>query len=165
VVVGTLEDVKAGIAALRAAVSGGKPVAPVPRAPAAQAALPPPAARTPGAALYVGTQGGCNAGEVTIDPGYKGCATAPIGATLARPSAPGDAPVYVGTAAGIDAGLVTSNPRHLDAGTRPIGYLASPGSGGTPLFVGTQAGCNAGVVSTNPAHLNCRGAPLGVAVR
>ncbi len=102
---------------------------------------------------------------MTIDPGYKGCATAPIGATLAQPGNPGDPPVYVGTAAGLDAGLVTSNPRHLDAGTRPIGYLARPGSGGTPLYVGTQAGCNAGVVSTNPAHLDCSGAPLGVAVR
>ncbi|WP_345820985.1 hypothetical protein ABC766_02345 [Methylobacterium fujisawaense] len=178
VVVGTLEDVKAGIAALRTALGGG-PAAQAPRAAQApqaaqapraaiapQAAVaPPPAARAPGTALYVGTQGGCNAGEVTIDPGYKGCATAPIGATLAQPGNPGDPPVYVGTAAGLDAGLVTSNPRHLDAGTRPIGYLARPGSGGTPLYVGTQAGCNAGVVSTNPAHLDCSGAPLGVAVR
>ncbi|MGT2478369.1 hypothetical protein ACU4GR_04430 [Methylobacterium oryzae CBMB20] len=167
VVVGTLEDVKAGIAALRTALGGGKsPVSPpAPRAPAPQAAAPPPADRVPGEALYVGTQAGCNAGEVTIDPGYKGCATASIGATLARPSSPADAPVYAGTTAGLDAGLVTSNPRHLDAGTRPIGYLPARGPGGTPLYVGTQAGCNAGVVSTNPAHLNCSGAPLGVAVR
>lgn len=171
VVVGTLADVRAGIAALRTALGGGRPVAPAPRAPApqsappSQSALPSTAGRPPGEALYVGTQGGCNAGEVTIDPGYKGCATSPIGATLARPGAPGDTPVYVGTAAGIDAGLVTSNPRHRDAGTRPIGYLAAPGTGGTPLYVGTQAGCNAGVVSTNPAHLDCRGVPLGVAIR
>lgn len=164
VVVGTLEDVRAGISALRTALGGRSPAPSPAPAPAPQAA-PAPAARLPGTALYVGTQGGCNAGEVTIDPGYKGCATAPIGATLARPGTPGDVPVYVGTAAGLDDGLVTSNPRHLEAATRPIGYLARPGSGGTPLYVGTQAGCNAGVVSTNPAHLSCSGAPLGAAVR
>ncbi len=165
VVVGTLQDVRAGLVALRAALTGGRaPPLPADPAPAPQAAAP-PAARAPGVALYVGTQQGCNAGEVTIDPGYKGCATAPIGATLAQPSSPADTPVYAGTAAGLDAGLVTNNPRHLDAGTRPIGYLASAGAGGTPLYVGLQGGCNAGVVSTNPAHLNCRGAPLGIAVR
>ncbi|MDP4005689.1 hypothetical protein [Methylobacterium sp. NEAU K] len=167
VVVGTLQDVRAGIVALQAALTGRGTVPAKPTGPAPQAALapPPPAPRIPGVALYVGTQGGCNAGEVTIDPGYKGCATAPVGATRAQPSSPADAAVFVGTAAGIDAGLVTNNPHHLDAGTRPIGYLAGPGTGGTPLYVGTQAGCNAGVVSTNPAHLNCRGAPLGIAVR
>ncbi|MCJ2123861.1 hypothetical protein [Methylobacterium sp. J-077] len=166
VVVGTLQDVRAGLVALRAALTGGHP-APLPAAPAPapRAAAAPPAARAPGVALYVGTQQGCNAGEVTIDPGYKGCATAPIGATLAQPSSPADAPVYAGTAAGLDAGLVTNNPHHLDSGTRPIGYLAAAGAGGTPLYVGQQGGCNAGVVSTNPAHLNCRGAPLGIAVR
>ncbi|SFM22632.1 hypothetical protein [Methylobacterium pseudosasicola] len=158
VVVGTLQDVRAGLVALRAALTGGRP-APLPAIPA------PAAVRAPGVALYVGTQQGCNAGEVTIDPGYKGCATAPIGATLAQPSSPADAPVYAGTAAGLDAGLVTNNPHHLDAGTRPIGYLAAAGPGGTPLYVGLQGGCNAGVVSTNPAHLNCRAAPLGLAVR
>ncbi|WP_187193603.1 hypothetical protein [Methylobacterium sp. WL1] len=102
---------------------------------------------------------------MTIDPGYKGCTTAPIGATLTQPSSAADAPVYAGTTAGLDSGLVTNNPRHLDAGTRPIGYLAATGASGTPLYVGLQGGCNAGVVSTNPAHLNCRGAPLGIAVR
>jgi hypothetical protein len=166
VVVGTLQDVRAGLVALRAALTGGRP-APLPAdpAPASQAATALPAARAPGVALYVGTEQGCNAGEVTIDPGYKGCATAPIGATLAQQTSPADAPVYAGTAAGLDAGLVTNNPRHLDAGTRPIGYLAAAGAGGTPLYVGLQGGCNAGVVSTNPAHLNCRGAPLGITVR
>ena len=167
VVVGTLQDVRTGLVALRNALAGGRPavVAPAPAPHAAVPAPAPTAARVPGVALYVGTQAGCNAGEVTIDPGYKGCATAPVGATLGQPSSPADVPVYVGTASGLDAGLVTNNPRHLDAGTRPIGYLASAGAGGTPLYVGLQGGCNAGVVSTNPAHLDCRGAPLGIAVR
>jgi hypothetical protein len=131
VVVGTLQDVRAGLVALRAALTGGRP-APLPAdpAPASQAATALPAARAPGVALYVGTEQGCNAGEVTIDPGYKGCATAPIGATLAQQTSPADAPVYAGTAAGLDAGLVTNNPRHLDAGTRPIGYLAAAGAAG-----------------------------------
>ena len=161
VLVGTLQDVQAGMVALRAALTGKAAPAARPSARATPALVP----RVPGVALYVGTQGGCNAGEVTIDPGYKGCATAPVGSTLAQRSSPADAPVYVGTAAGLDAGLVTNNPRHLDADTRSIGFLAPSGSGGTPLYVGTQGGCNAGVVSTNPAHLDCRGAPLGAASR
>ena len=154
VLVGTLRDVRAGMVALRAALAGQP-------APAARPAAP--ARGVPGVALYVGTQARCNAGEVTIDPGYKGCATAPVGSTLAQRASPADAPVYVGTAAGPDAGLVTGNPHHRDAGTRPIGFLAPPDSAGTPLYVGIQAGCNAGVVSTNPAHLGCRGVPLGAA--
>ncbi|MEE7493068.1 hypothetical protein [Methylobacterium oryzae] len=158
VFVGTLQDVKAGMRSLRAALAGtSAPVTRLDAAPAAQAE----AAR--GVALFVGTQPGCNAGEVTVDPGYKGCATAPVGSTLARRTSPRDVAVYAGTAAGLDAGLVTNNPRHLDAGTRPIGFLAHVGSGGTPLYVGTQGGCNAGVVSSNPTHLGCRGTPLGEA--
>lgn len=164
VLVGTLQDVQAGMVALRAALTG-RPAPAVRRAAPAPHAATAPAPGVPGVALYVGTQGGCNAGEVTIDPAYKGCATAPVGSTLARRGSPADVPVYVGTAAGLDAGLVTGNPHHLDAGTRPIGYLAPAGSAGTPLYLGTQAGCNAGVVSTNPAHLDCRGVPLGVAAR
>lgn len=160
VLVGTLEDVQRGMSALHAALAGGA-APPVPR----QAAAPPPATHRPGTALFVGTEPGCNAGEVTVDAGYKGCATAPIGSTLARRTSPADAAVYVGTTAGLDAGLVTSNPHHLDAPTRPIGFLAPAGTRGTALYVGTQADCNAGVVSTNPAHLDCSGAALGTTVR
>lgn len=163
VLVGTLRDVQVGMVALRAALTGkptpvAKAAASAPRAAAARPAIP-------GVALYVGTRGDCNAGEVTIDPAYKGCTTVPVGFTLVQRSSPADAAVYVGTVAGLDAGLVTSNPHHLDAGTQPIGFLAPSGSGGTPLYVGTQAGCNAGVVSTNPAHLNCSATPLGAAAR
>ncbi len=67
--VGTLRDVQDGMVALRAALTGQ----------AAPAARLTARAGVPGVALYVGTQGGCNAGEVTIDPGDKGCATAPVG--------------------------------------------------------------------------------------
>ncbi|MCJ2039273.1 hypothetical protein MKK55_10015 [Methylobacterium sp. J-059] len=160
VVVGTLQDVKDGMRVLRTAL-GGVPApfvqsnaAPVPHAEVAT-----------GVALFVGVEAGCNAGVVTVDPGYRGCATAPVGSTRSLPTSSGDVAVFVGTAVGLDAGLVTSNPNHLNAGTRPIGFLTNVGSDGTPLYVGTQGGCNAGVVSTNPAHLNCRSAPLGFAAR
>jgi hypothetical protein len=163
VVVGTLQDVQQGIVALHAALGGRARTAV--RAPAAAEPARAGPARAPGVALYVGTQAGCNAGEVTVDPAHKGCATAPVGATLAQRTGPADRAVYAGTAVGPGMNVVTVNPRHLDAGTRPIGFLAPAGSAGTPLYVGTQGGCNAGVVSTNPAHLNCTGAAIGSAVR
>ena len=171
VLVGTLQDVQQGMSALHAALGGRGASESAPtaaRAPPAQsAAVSPPdrVSRAPGVALYVGTQPGCNAGEVTVDPGHKGCATVPVGATLAQRTGPADVAVYAGTAAGPGADVVTDNPRHLNAGTRPIGFLAPAGASGTPLFVGRQANCNAGVVSTNPAHLNCAGVALGTAVR
>jgi len=160
ILVGTLQDVKAGMLALRAALaSAPTPVARPETAPPSQSEV------ATGVPLFVGTEPNCNAGEVTVDPEYKGCSTTPVGSTLARRASPGDVALYAGTAVGLDEGLVTNNPRHLNADTRPIGFLAHIGSGGIPLYAGTQGGCNAGVVSTNPAHLDCRSVPLGAAAR
>ncbi|MGU3540439.1 hypothetical protein [Methylobacterium sp. A54F] len=164
VVVGTLAEVEQGIGALRAALGQGSPPAPRPTTEAvhpAPATARPPA---PATALYVGMQGGCNAGVVTTEPAYKGCATAPIGATVGAEGVHGPA-VYAGITAGLNAGVVSSNPRHLGGDSRPIGFLRPAGSGGTPVFIGLQPNCNAGVASTNPAHLNCRSAPIGETLR
>lgn len=154
VLVGTLRDVRNGMDGLRAAL---RPAGPEDgREPGTTARQKPGT----GMALFVGTQAGCNAGEVTIDPDYKGCPTTAIGSTLDRRHGPGDVAVFAGTV----AGEVTNNSRHLDAATRPVGFLAPAGSGGTALHVGIEGGCNAGMVTTNPAHLNCRTVPLGEAL-
>jgi hypothetical protein len=107
-----------------------------------------------GSPLYVGAQPGCNGGVVTVDPGYKGCATTPIGATVGQQS--GSAGLLY---AGRD-GTVTTSP-----GGQPIGYLVPAQAGGTRLYVGTQPGCNAGVVTNNPSHLNCATAGIGSTAR
>jgi hypothetical protein len=146
--VGTLEDVTQGMARLRTALSGqaSPPARPVP---------------VEGTALYVGVQGECNAGIVTVEPAFRHCATRPLGATRGVRGQEGQTALFVGVTPQAAAGVVTTNPRHLDGTTRAIGFLAAPGSAGTPLYVGLQAECNAGVVSTNPAHLNCGTAPIG----
>lgn len=163
VLVGSLNDVQVGMTTLMAALTH-QSKAPNAANSATNPRRSPPQAREEhitGVALYVGTQAGCNAGEVTIDPGYKRCATTPIGSTAPERTTPTDAAVFAGAIAGLNEGLVTNNPHHLHVETRPIGFLAPIQSGGTPLFAGTQANCNAGVASTNPAHLNCSSVPLG----
>ena len=174
VLVGTLDDVQIGMSALQAALSGrqmqhaGRP--PEPEADLARDASPPTedrgrSAPARGVELFVGTQPDCNAGVVTNDAHYLGCATAPIGSTSADRLTENSAPLYVSIAAGPNAGVVTNNPHHLDAATKPIGFLLPVGSDGVSIFIGTQAGCNASVASTNPTHLNCRSAPLGATLR
>ncbi|GJD93948.1 hypothetical protein OCOJLMKI_1146 [Methylobacterium iners] len=158
VLIGTLDDVQAGMSALQAAVTGS-------RTEASQPELHHGRSRAnPGVRLFVGIEPNCNSGIITTDAKFGGCATAPIGWTLARRSAPGDLPIYVSTADGPSAGVVTSNPDHRDAPTRSIGFLLPSASDGTPVYVGTQDGCNAGVASTNSAHLNCSSVLLGVAL-
>ncbi|MCJ2013198.1 hypothetical protein [Methylobacterium sp. J-076] len=156
--VGTLDDVTHGMAALRTALTGqGAQQAPHVVAPA------PEAAHAAGTPLYVGMATGCNAGIVTVDPGFRHCATAPVGVALSARTSPAEVALYAGAARGPAADIVTTNPHHLGGATRPIGFLAPAGAPGTPLFVGTKPGCNAGVVSTNPAHLGCPGTPVGAA--
>jgi hypothetical protein len=107
-----------------------------------------------GSPLYVGAQPGCNAGIVTVDPGYKGCATTPIGATVGQQSG------SAGLLYAARDGTVTTSP-----GGQPIGYLVPAQAGGTRLYVGSQPGCNAGVVTNNPSHLNCATAGIGSTAR
>lgn len=176
VLVGTLEDVTQGITALRTALTGHAGPSPKPsqaeargpqaqerqarRAPPEQGDDPVPeeAGATP---LYVGTQADCNAGIVTVDPAFRHCATAPLGATLGGGGGGGETALYVVLAPRAAAGVVTTNPHHLDGTTRPIGFLAPRGAAGAPLYVGTGQECNAGVVSSNPSHLGCSTAPIG----
>ncbi|GJD33937.1 hypothetical protein [Methylobacterium aerolatum] len=172
--IGTLEDVTAGMSALRTALTGqpgpphkGAKAVPVEAnretAPFGQEPEADPAreARS-GVPLYVGTRPNCNAGIVTVRSDFRRCDTAPIGATSGERTEQTPTPLYVTVSPRGSAGVVTTNPRHLNGTARPIGFVG-PGGGGTPLFVGTTPGCNAGVVSTNPAHMNCGGAPIGTA--
>jgi hypothetical protein len=178
VLVGTLEDVTQGISALRTALTGHAGPPPKPsqaeaRGPLAQErrtlGAPPEEGddRTPdagggeGTPLYVGTQAECNAGIVTVDPAFRRCATAPLGATLGDGGDRGETALYVVLAPRDAAGVVTTNPHHLGGQTRPIGFLAPRGSAGAPLYVGTGQECNAGVVSSNPRHLGCATAAIG----
>lgn len=174
VLIGTLQDVQAGMTALQAALDGRQTAA-ARQAPrhdtaAPQAETSPSQDRSKaepdrGVTLFVGTEPNCNAGILTTDPRFGGCATMPIGSTLASRSASSGPALYASLADGPSAGVVTSNPGHLNAPTKPIGFLLPRGSEGTPVYVGTVSGCNAGVASTNPTHLNCSGSFLGVALR
>lgn len=154
--VGTLDDVTQGMSALHTALTGRA-------GPPARVAVPPQAAASvaPGTPLFVGTKPDCNAGIVTVDPGFRHCATAPLGTTAGAADGRDRTALYVGVAPAAAVGIVTTNPHHLNGTTRPIGFLASVGTAGTPLYVGTGQDCNAGVVSTNPRHLDCPAAPIG----
>ena len=174
VLIGTLEDVRAGMSSLQAALTK-RQTDDTGRQRTRDASLSQDASLPPndhgrphsdrGVELFVGTEPNCNSGVVTTVARYRDCATAPIGTTaLIRPSG-NSPPLYVSTAAGSSAGVVTNNPHHLDGPTKPIGFLLPVGSGGVPLFIGTQAGCNASVASTNPTHLNCSSMPLGATLR
>lgn len=174
VLVGTLQDVQDGMTSLQAALKGRHTDAPAlePRRnlEALHDVAPPIQDRDTsradrGVRLYVGTQPNCNAAIITINPRYGGCATSPIGSTLASRSATSGPQIYVSAADGPSAGVVTNSPDHLNAPTKPIGFLLPIGSEGVPVYVGTQNGCNAGVVSTNSAHLNCSSVPLGITLQ
>jgi hypothetical protein len=170
VLVGTLQDVQDGMNSLSAALKGRNIEAVVPASRHGIEALhdvPSPRLERDttrvdrGVSLYVGTEPNCNAAIITTNPRYGGCATLPIGSTVADRPSTGGPLVYVSLADGPSFGVVTSNPDHLDASTKAIGFLLPVGSEGVPVYVGTQNGCNAGVASTNSAHLNCSSVPLG----
>lgn len=109
--------------------------------------------------LYVGTQGGVNAGVVTTNENHVGGTTKILGYTVDDVSAqPSGAfvEVFVGNTGGVNDGVVTPDTNHAGGSTRSIGYLSKNAvTNGTRLYVGEVANCNAGVLTISTKHLGC----------
>mgnify|MGYP001142807907 CR=1 FL=1 len=109
--------------------------------------------------LYVGTQGGVNAGVVTVDQSYLGSATKVIGYPIDDASAVPAGnfkQAFVGVTPGVNQGVVSRDPNYAGGATTTIGFVSlDPVPQGQRLEVGMVPGCNDGQVSTDVNTKGC----------
>lgn len=115
-------------------------------------------------ALFYGLDANCNAGEVTIALGQKGCSNLPIGYSAKQ----GDVQLYWGITDNVNRGMVTIRPNFMGGSTEPSGFTLKekPDPKATELFVvlaGKFPNCdrNAGQVTVSAGQLGCDTRSIG----